>query len=241
MNKYSISDMHSVAKSRGGRCLSSTYINKRTRLLWECANGHQWKAIPDSVLRGSWCVICSGAARLTIEDMHTLAKERGGKCLSDSYVNNKTKLLWECSNDHQWEAEPNRIKRGSWCPACAGVTQLTIKEMNEIAQDRGGACLSARYINNSTKLRWQCSRKHQWEARPHDIKNGSWCPRCYNLNRSKMKEMSRLAKKRGGQCLSRYYANDKTKLLWECNDGHKWKTTPSIIKRGSWCPICAKG
>ena len=28
--------------------------------------------------------------RLTIEEMHTLAANRGGKCLSDKYVNTRT-------------------------------------------------------------------------------------------------------------------------------------------------------
>ena len=28
--------------------------------------------------------------RLTIEEMRTLAEERGGKCLSDKYVNTRT-------------------------------------------------------------------------------------------------------------------------------------------------------
>jgi len=201
VRKYSILYMHNIAKRNGGKCLSEAYVNKRTILQWECTKGHRWEAFPDSVLRGSWCAVCSGTMRLSLDDMQALAKERGGKCLSEFYVNNKTKLLWKCASGHQWEAAPNSIKRGNWCPTCAGVNQPTIEEMNEIAQERGGRCLSAQYLNNITKLLWECAKKHRWAARPHDIKRGSWCPRCYSINRSKMKEMRELAlKKKGNAC-----------------------------------------
>ncbi|MCP4898302.1 MAG: hypothetical protein GY906_15115, partial [bacterium] len=40
----------------------------------------------------------------------------GGKCLSDTYINTHTKLLWECKQGHQWEAKPSNIKSGRWCP-----------------------------------------------------------------------------------------------------------------------------
>ena len=51
--------MKDIAKSRNGKCLSPIYKNARTKLLWECAEGHQWEAVPDSVKRGSWCPKCS--------------------------------------------------------------------------------------------------------------------------------------------------------------------------------------
>ncbi len=57
--------------------------------------------------------------KLTIEEMRSIAEERGGKCLSNFYVNSQTKLLWECLKGHQWEATPNGIKSGTWCPYCA--------------------------------------------------------------------------------------------------------------------------
>jgi len=32
--------------------------------------------------------------------MQQVAKKRGGKCLSEKYVNAKTKLEWECRKGH---------------------------------------------------------------------------------------------------------------------------------------------
>ena len=56
----------------------------------------------------------------TIQDMKKLAKARSGRCVSGTYVNARTKLLWECAEGHQWEATPSKIKLGTWCPYCAG-------------------------------------------------------------------------------------------------------------------------
>jgi hypothetical protein len=58
--------------------------------------------------------------KLTIEDMYALAESRGGKCLSKEYAGVNKHLKWECQYGHQWEATPNSVKRGSWCPADAG-------------------------------------------------------------------------------------------------------------------------
>ena len=52
-------------------------------------------------------------------------------------------------------------------------------------------------------------------------------------------EMKRLAASKNGKCLSKNYINSKTKLLWQCEKGHKWEAIPSSIKVGTWCPKCS--
>jgi len=172
--------------------------------------------------------------------MQIIAAERGGKCLSQKYVNNKTKLLWECAKGHQWEAQPTNVKQGQWCPDCAGVKRLTLKDMQMLARKRGGKCLSQEYINANSKLLWECGKGHQWKAKPNNIKSqGQWCPECSGKKKLTLKEMQTIARKRGGKCLAEEYGNSYTKLLWECKEGHRWRTNPHNIKRGSWCPKCS--
>jgi hypothetical protein len=52
--------LKSVARDRGGDCLSKQYITATTKISWICKNGHIWKASPSSILRGSWCPACAG-------------------------------------------------------------------------------------------------------------------------------------------------------------------------------------
>ena len=183
-------------------------------------------------------------------ELKMIAQERGGKCLSNKYVNALTQLLWECAEGHQWQAPPNRIKNGHWCKECgikkgAALRIGDIIEMRNIAKERGGICLSEKYVNSSTKLIWECSIGHIWQAAPRDIKSGHWCKKCgYKKNaesrRLGIEKMHSIVKDRGGKCLSKIYANNKTKLLWECAIGHKWEATPNNVMRGSWCPACYK-
>jgi len=241
MRKITIEDMRKLAGSKRGKCLSTEYVNALTKLKWMCKEGHIWEAKPNEIKSGRWCSYCAGKAKLTIEEMQELAKRKGGKCLSTEYINNNTKLKWQCGEGHTWEATPHGIKSGKWCPYCAGLVKLTIEEMQELAEEKDGKCLSAEYINNHTKLRWQCKEGHMWEARPCDIKNSIWCPTCAGITKLTIEEMQRLAKRKGGKCLSTEYINTDTKLKWQCKEGHTWEAKPHSIKSGEWCPICSTG
>ncbi|MFQ5687484.1 MAG: hypothetical protein ACE5GV_12585 [Candidatus Scalindua sp.] len=240
-SRGTIEEIQKVTEERGGKCLSDTYVNSQTKLLWECAEGHKWEAIPNSIKRGSWCPHCAGSAKCTIEEMQRIAEERGGKCLSDTFVNLQTNLLWECAEGHQWEAASNNIKSGTWCPVCGGTIKGTIEEIQRIAEERGGDCLSERYKNAQTLLEWRCAEGHVWKATPNSIKSGTWCLICAGLAKGTIEEMQKVAEERGGKCISSTYVNSKTNLLWECTEGHQWKATPVNIKRGRWCPDCSSG
>jgi hypothetical protein len=52
-----------------------------------------------------------------------------------------------------------------------------------LAASKGGSCLSDRYINKATPLRWQCALGHRWHAQPGRIRRGTWCAKCENLQR----------------------------------------------------------
>ena len=123
-----IEDMRQLAKERDseGKCLSDEYVNSQSKLEWQCGKGHVWRAIPNSIVKGSWCPICShkrGADKLrgALKEMQEIAKSKKGKCLSFWYVSATEKLRWCCAEGHVWMATPDKIKnREQWCPICAG-------------------------------------------------------------------------------------------------------------------------
>lgn len=243
MKKLTIYVMASLASERGGRCISTLYVNSVTPLLWKCGVGHKWKAAPASIRQGSWCPTCAGVKRGTIQEMHGIAESRGGSCISDKYVNTETKLHWGCRAGHEWNAAPLHIKRGHWCPVCARVARLTLQEMNSIAVRRSGHCLSAEYLGSANPLRWKCALGHEWDARPSSIKSGNWCPYCASNRELDLEQMRQIARERGGRCLATAYRNGRTPLLWECSQRHQWRARPEDIKggtrkKGSWCLEC---
>lgn len=54
-----IRDMQELASSRGGQCLSTEYVDTKTKLKWECAFGHEWEATPRLLKAGHWCPECA--------------------------------------------------------------------------------------------------------------------------------------------------------------------------------------
>ena len=200
------------------------------------------------VKRGNWCPQCAGKIPLTISDMQRLAAERGGKCLSDRYINNHTRLQWRCAEQHEWQARPNDIRR-SWCPSCAGTAKLEIADLRRIARSLGGKLVSGIYINGKEPLLWRCHAGHLWKApalsvKPNGFHSGTWCPLCPHRMKGKparlsIEEMQEIAEQRGGQCVSSEYVNGNTKLKWRCAEGHEWEAKPAFVKSGTWCPACS--
>ncbi|MCP4135111.1 MAG: hypothetical protein GY754_29345 [bacterium] len=182
--------------------------------------------------------------KLTLEQIQKKAKERGGVCISKRYVNSKLPLKWQCKNGHVWQAPYSYIRQGNWCAECSGKKKLTIKLMREIARERGGKCLSKEYVNNVTKLKWQCKEGHTWESIPRSVKTGRWCPVCGKKEggekrKASIKDMQKIAKKNGGKCLSVKYENSLSKLSWQCKKGHVWQAIPKSVTQGNWCSECS--
>ena len=235
--------MQATAKSRGGECLSTEYINSASKLRWQCSEKHEWEMRPNNIRNGQWCPECAykrnGALnRLSINEMQDIAKTHGGKCLSTEYHDNKTNLEWQCEKGHMWKMTASSAKnQGSWCSICAGRAPLTIEEMQMLAKSKGGVCLSKTYVNSKTNLQWRCNDGHTWSAAPDSIKyQDSWCPICRQIT---IEDLQVIAKSRGGKCLSTSYVDMHIKLQWECVRGHTWCTSPINIKyRGAWCPYC---
>lgn len=246
-----IEDMRNLARHYGGECLSSAYQSARTRLQWKCKDGHVWETRPDNVKHGNWCPVCAkkrtAAKRMgSIKEVQAVAQKRSGICLSEKYLGNNVKLRWRCRHGHIWEATPANVKRGKWCPVCAGVKAHTIDEMAHLAKLKGGKCLNTSYVNRRRPLLWQCEEGHTWKAPADSIISGRWCPECGIRKRSKaqrgsIEEMQGVAEERGGKCLSTEYKNSNSPLLWECAHGHTWKATPGSVKSGTWCPECSAG
>lgn len=59
----SIERFRALAVARGGECLSTQYVNSRTKLRWQCAKGHIWSALPQTIAAGSWCGRCAKGGR----------------------------------------------------------------------------------------------------------------------------------------------------------------------------------
>lgn len=166
---------HNIAKSMGGKCLSTTYSGNKEYMEWECKNGHRWASTLGSIKdRKSWCPECynerrSDKLRLPngLEIAKQIAKSRGGECLSKKYINSGTKMDWICKKKHKWQARLHHIKdNNSWCPECSYLLAAKKSNYSYIIQHwKTGeelVCVASyekavvEYLNlNKINFRWQ--------------------------------------------------------------------------------------
>lgn len=148
-----------------------------------------------------------------LKEAQNLAKAKGGECLSTIYVTARTKMLWSCKKDnHQnFEMTYDDVKSGTWCRLCSfkSTAQKKIKYsipfFQELANKKNGKCLASEYISYNKKLRMECERKHQWNAKPGDLLKGTWCPYCAHVAKPLISDISSLAKSRDFELLSNEY------------------------------------
>ena len=238
--RLTLEEMQAIARERGGLCLSDNYINIDTPLQWQCAQLHRWHATPNSVKRGTWCSICyRDGQRQSLEESQDLAQQKGGKLLSKRTGPYLEKLRWRCAHNHTWQAPASHVRAGNWCQQCYyDSMRSNIDEMQALAAAKGGSCLSRTYIDAHTHLQWQCAVGHIWQAKPATV-TISWCPTCgFDRKRLGIEKMHELARQRGGHCLSEVYKNVATCLTWQCAEGHTWQAKPLHVQRGHWCHAC---
>jgi hypothetical protein len=145
-------------------------------------------------------------------------------------------------SNNEWQTEVQNLyskKRG--CPYCAGNQKLSLYDCHQTAMEREGRCLSEIYINKSEQMKWECKKRHTWDSTYGSIRMGTWCPECACNKKFTIEDCRKVAKERGGKCLSETYINSSTKLKWECNKGHTWDLPIRSAKRrmiDNWCHKC---
>jgi hypothetical protein len=210
-------------------------------LRFRCQLGHEFEARARNVAGvRNWCPECANTKRPTLERINARAQERGGTCISKTYVNQLADLQFHCEHGHKFATSWNRLQAGVWCPTCRRLypskhEPMDISEMAEWVERLGGECLSPRYEGAHHKYQFLCRAGHNWETRPSGLKKGAWCPECTGLAPITIDEIRETASFRGGRCLS---SEAETELDLECAHGHQWSSTLSSFRRGSWCPEC---
>lgn len=234
------SDAVWMAEFYGGKPLS-TAQGLRELVVWECRDGHQFTATGQRLLtRQYFCPECDGPIKITLESINAAIAKRGGKCLSKVFVNTSQKLEWECDKGHQWLANWRNVGHNkSWCPTCSR-TRGTLAKLVDIADERGGQCLSGQYVTGAHKYKWRCEQGHQFEA-TMDSAYTSWCWICADKGSEPVgyDRLVKLANTRGGKCISPEYIRVSHKYEWECRKGHRFHATMKSARK-TWCTVCSK-
>lgn len=127
LQRGTLEECIAFAQTKGGQCLAQEYVSSDAKMLWKCAEGHQWMASFKKIKHRTWCPYCAGVriwlGGLSPKDAgfaecQQIAAIHKGRLLSPAYINANTPLSWECAEYHQWYSRPAAVKRGAWCPKC---------------------------------------------------------------------------------------------------------------------------
>ena len=195
-----------------------------------------------------------------LEKARRMAIKRKGKCLSTTYLNARSYLLFQCNNtDHQpFKKTYDNLKQGKWCRKCKhenqrGKFKYNIDDMRRLAKEHSGKCLSKKFLGVKEMLEWSCaiSDHPPFPAIPDSVINGgTWCPLCGEKKKGREKrpvtDVYKIVKTRGGEIIQFIdeYAGLKTWILVKCADGHTWPVMVNNLLHGyTWSalpPFAAK-
>lgn len=224
-----------------GVLMIGEYVTTHSKTLFQCEDGHTWKATPANVMSGTGCPNCAGNTPLTKDIVNDRICGRGLVLLGE-YVNNSTESEFRCSEGHIWTTRPDNVLSGYGCPKCgkrkaANKKRLTSKIINERLARRGIA-LVGEYKTANTKALFRCSEGHTWKATPGSVMNKNGCPYCSNRMPLTKEIVNERVANRGFVMLGEY-GGSGTKTLFRCAAGHEWEVLPSSIMQGGGCPRCA--
>ena len=73
--------------------------------------------------------------------------------------------------------------------------KITINDCNNMAQSRGGRCVSKVYTTKKHNMMWECQFGHTWGATYDKICLGRWCHICSKTNRYNLHDVKNVALK----------------------------------------------
>lgn len=109
-----------IIEERKGTLISGYYENLESTFVIRCEREHIFETKAAYLKQKKWCRKCANLDKeIQLEKIKEIAFNRGGKCISEQYINKDTKLSFVCVNNHEFEMTPHNVKQGQWCPKCS--------------------------------------------------------------------------------------------------------------------------
>lgn len=242
---------------------TQVYYRSDVQLKWRCQEGHRWKTSAEArAYLNSDCPTCNNfRVEVGVNDLATTHPNLAAQAVGwdpRHYLagSSSTPVRWRCDLGHEWSTTiDSRAGRGSGCPFCAykqvlpGFNDLATTHP-ELASEADGWDPTTVIAGTNKMLSWKCSLGHKWKAkgtlrasRNERLNGVSGCPVCSgNVVLPGFNDLAtthpELAAAAVGWDPTKVSKGHSTKLLWRCEVGHEWRSTPNPLTRGGWCPIC---
>jgi len=240
MRKYTYSEVKKAFEAENYKLLSTGYKNCRTKLTYECPNGHVCSVTFDGWLKGRRCYFCRANIKLTTEYVKEALNREGYKLLSE-YKNSRTKFKYKCPNGHIGYIKWDHWRDGHRCSVCAGNVKIDRSVIEKEFYREGYRVLSVFSNKGRTRIKYKCPNGHIHDMYYYNWRNGYRCPSCAGNVKKSYVYIKKEVESEGYRLLSKQYTNNKSKLNLICPNNHIYKVSWYEWRRlGSRCPRCSK-
>ena len=241
------------------------------KLWWKCDLGHEYDQSLNSKTSGGYgCPVCAKQRPSDNENLSVNFPDivkywdysKNEKNPDQYRPNSNTKVWWKCAKGHEFQrAISSQAKAKELCPYCAG--HLASKENNfavkypEIAQEwhpnKNKKGPHDYLPGTQTKVWWQCSKGHEYQAIINSRARGTGCPYCSgrlathdnNFAIKFPKLVKEWDHKKNIIKPQNCTPKSNKKVWWKCPKGHSYKA--SLASRagsentpGTGCPRCTR-
>ncbi|MEO5989863.1 MAG: hypothetical protein ABIU54_04380 [Candidatus Eisenbacteria bacterium] len=239
-----LAQLMAIVRRKGGSMDPAEYVHSHVVMGFRCAREHSWRTVPNAVVHRTWCPRCAAAksaeARRVQVDKRISEhiKRRGGVLLRPGFVAYKSWMRVRCREGHHFEITPESLESGLWCTVCR--EHASLNRLRAVAAHWGGELRTKSFVRSKDKLEWRCALGHGFSKSAAAVLVGGWCYKCRSTCARGLRDLQRIARARAGDCLSAQLPAAGEKARWRCQFGHEWKSLPSVVVHGSWCPKCGR-
>jgi hypothetical protein len=248
--KDRLEDAQKFALERGGELLSEVYSARNKKLKWRCQNGHVWEAAFNDLLKGTWCPTCGKGIRERLcrhyfEQITNhvflsakpdwLRNSNGNRMELDGFCE-----VLSLAFEHQGKQHYEKVDHFNQRQESLEWRLSSDRLKRSICVEKGVTLIEVPYWVENESLPGWISNELQ-SKRPDIAVCAMPLPVSY-LASDELFRLKKIAKSKGGECLSQVYLGVFEKHEFRCGKGHTWMALASAIVSsrgvGTWCPKC---
>jgi len=184
-SRLSYDFVYNEFKLRNYELLETQYVNNYTKMKYRCLihpDKDLWITYKD-LKDGCGCPYCVNLAKPTFEFIKEQFIRRNYELLETKYINNHTPMKYKCNlhPNEELYITWGSLQQGGGCKFCYyDRSKLTFQFVYDEFQKRGYKLLEMEYVNQRTKMRYQCPNHSNDELliTYNSFQQGHGCPLC---------------------------------------------------------------
>lgn len=249
--KLTLSSIKEQFELENYHLISDSYTNRDQELKYECPNNHFGNTTWTRWNAGARCPKCVNKAKKnSFEKILKAFEDEGYTLLTPTYENVGQRLEFQCPQGHKASTTFRAWKQGVRCKFCdfqkrADRRRLTIEEVRLAFEKEQYILLEDKYIDCTTKMKYECPKKHLSQITWDGWQHGTRCRFCGYEKVSRdtteitIEQVKRSFKLEGYTLLSNEFIHRLEKLKFICPRNHHSETTWGRWCQGHRCGICS--